>query len=168
MQNQVRELRQSETRIAVIVADLDHFKQLNDTYGHEAGDRALRLFARVVREAIRPQDLVCRHGGEEVALALPVRTVEDAARICERIREELALAVASGSHPVFTTSFGIAPPDDEATYEELIARADGALYRAKQAGRNRTVIHVDGAATPRPAVAAVPTEVVPADAAPAA
>jgi diguanylate cyclase (GGDEF)-like protein len=153
-ENEVRRLRQTGVDHCVVMADLDHFKRINDTYGHEAGDRALRLFARVVREAIRPQDLVCRHGGEEVALALPVRSVEDAARICERIREELALALSSGSHPVFTSSFGIAPPDGEATYEELVSRADTALYRAKQAGRNRTVVHVDGPASPRPAVAA--------------
>jgi len=145
-ENEVRRLRQTGVDHCVVMADLDHFKRINDTYGHEAGDRALRLFARVVREAVRPQDLVCRHGGEEVALALPIRQVDDAVRICERIREELALALGSGSHPVFTTSFGIAPPDGEATYEELISRADAALYQAKQAGRNRTVVHVDGAA----------------------
>jgi diguanylate cyclase (GGDEF)-like protein len=153
-ENEIRRLRQTGVDHCVVMADLDHFKRINDTYGHEAGDRALRLFARVVREAVRPQDLVCRHGGEEVALALPVRHVDDAVRICDRIREELALALSTGSHPVFTTSFGIAPPDGEASYEELISRADTALYQAKQAGRNRSVVHVEGAgATRQPAPA---------------
>ena len=157
-ENEVRRLRQTGVDHCIVMADLDHFKRINDTYGHEAGDRALRLFARVVREAVRPQDLLCRHGGEEVALALPVRHVEDAVRICDRIREELALALSSGSHPVFTTSFGIAPPDDEASYEELVSRADTALYQAKQAGRNRAVVHVDGSVPTR---TAAPAAVVP-------
>jgi diguanylate cyclase (GGDEF)-like protein len=136
-ENEIRRLRQTGVDHCLVMADLDHFKRINDTFGHEAGDRALRLFARVVREAVRPQDLVCRHGGEEVALALPVRSVDDAVRICERIREELSLALAARSHPVFTSSFGVAPPDRDLTYEELVARADAALYQAKHTGRNK-------------------------------
>jgi diguanylate cyclase (GGDEF)-like protein len=145
-ENEVRRLRHTGVDHCLVMADLDHFKRINDTFGHEAGDRALRQFARVVREAVRPQDLVCRHGGEEVALALPVRSVEDAVRICERIREDLALTLASGSHPVFTASFGVAAPDAAISYEELFVRADTALYQAKQAGRNRTVVWTEGAA----------------------
>jgi diguanylate cyclase (GGDEF)-like protein len=171
-ENEVRRLRQTGVDHCVVMADLDHFKRINDTFGHEAGDRALRVFARVVREAVRPQDLVCRYGGEEFALALPVRTADDAVRICDRIREELALALTAGSHPVFTASFGIAAPDGELSYEELVARADIALYQAKQAGRNRTVLHTDGGPVPQqvgapaaPGTPALPTApaVIPTD-----
>ena len=76
-------LRREEPEIAIAMADLDHFKLLNDSYGHETGDRALRVFAQVLRESLRTQDLVCRHGGEEFAIAIPGCSIEKAREIFE-------------------------------------------------------------------------------------
>jgi diguanylate cyclase (GGDEF)-like protein len=106
----IRDLNHNETPFSLVMADLDHFKQLNDTHGHDAGDRALRVFVSVLRSELRPGDLACRYGGEEFVLALPNCDGASAARVCDRIREALALAGLDGSIPVFTCSFGVAPP----------------------------------------------------------
>jgi diguanylate cyclase (GGDEF)-like protein len=122
------------------MADLDHFKDLNDTHGHDAGDRALRVFVSVLRSVLRPGDLACRYGGEEFVVALPNCDGESALRVCERLREALALAGLDGTVPVFTSSFGVAPPRMGATLQDMVSEADAALYEAKDAGRNRSVM----------------------------
>lgn len=136
-ENRVRGLHQRGTGYALVLADLDHFKVLNDTHGHETGDRALRTFAAVLRESLRDDDLVCRHGGEEFAFVLPGVAAHDALAACDRVRESLALVTHAGDVVPFTASFGIAMRDDAMTYEQLRGAADVALYRAKHAGRNR-------------------------------
>jgi len=123
-----------------VMADLDHFKELNDTHGHDVGDRALRVFVSVFKSVLRPGDLACRYGGEEFVVALPNCDGENATRVCDRIREALALASLDGSIPVFTSSFGVAPPRLGATLQDLVAEADIALYEAKGAGRDRSVM----------------------------
>jgi diguanylate cyclase (GGDEF)-like protein len=136
----VRDLRDDDVPFSLVMADLDHFKQLNDTHGHEAGDRALRVFVSVVKSALRPGDLACRYGGEEFVVALPNCDGESAIRVCERLREALALAGLDGTVPEFTSSFGVASPRMGATLQDMVSEADAALYEAKDAGRNRSVM----------------------------
>ena len=146
--NQVRDLVGSGTPYVVAFGDLDKFKDLNDAHGHEAGDHALRLFARVLRESIRPGDLPARFGGEEFLVVLPDATVESAVLVVERIRERLALALTSGTVPTFTASFGIADGAPGAELDEVVAEADTALYRAKRTGRNRVIVANEAPAEP--------------------
>jgi diguanylate cyclase (GGDEF)-like protein len=135
--------------IAVVMADLDHFKTLNDTYGHETGDRALRLFSRVVRDSLRSSDIVSRYGGEEFAMAFPDCSAVDATRALNTLRAQLDAAISVGGLPAFTCSFGVT---DAEPGEELIAvlrRADDALMIAKRQGCDRVVVH-DASAGPTP------------------
>jgi PleD family two-component response regulator len=113
--------------IAVAMADLDHFKILNDTYGHETGDRALRLFARVLRDSLRGSDLVSRYGGEEFAIAFPDCAAIDATTV--------------GGLPKFTASFGITEAEPGEELVAVLRRADDALMLAKRQGRDRVVLH---------------------------
>jgi diguanylate cyclase (GGDEF)-like protein len=140
VENHVRDLIQRRVPFAVAMGDLDHFKALNDRHGHDAGDRALRLFARTVLRSLRADDLVARFGGEEFVIVFPDRTAEGAAAGLERLREELIIELAAGSVPGFTCSFGVADTSDAAELEELLGTADSALFRAKRAGRNRVVV----------------------------
>jgi diguanylate cyclase (GGDEF)-like protein len=140
-ENRVRLLRQSGMPFTVVMTDLDHFKDLNDTHGHEAGDRALRVFAGVLRGALRSVDVVCRYGGEEFMIVLPGCDIVEAGIVCDRIRELLAAATQSGDTPRFTASFGIMPSQAHLNLEQLIMCADAALYDAKRAGRDRTVVY---------------------------
>jgi diguanylate cyclase (GGDEF)-like protein len=140
LENRVRDLQRDGTPYALAYGDLDHFKVLNDTHGHEAGDQALRLFARVLRDSIRPTDITARYGGEEFLVVLPECDVETATKILERLRERLALTLGTGRVPPFTVSFGLAASSDADTFDEVVAVADQALLTAKTAGRNRTVV----------------------------
>ena len=152
MQNRVRELRRTEASMAVILADLDRFKRLNDTYGHEAGDRALRLFAATFSDALRAQDLLSRHGGEEFVAALPGCSGQHARTVADTVRHRLARAIAEHGLPPFTCSFGVAEADEGEELAAVIARADRALFEAKRAGRDQARLFEEpaGAATPAP------------------
>jgi diguanylate cyclase (GGDEF)-like protein len=146
LENQVRSLRASQRDFALVMADLDRFKELNDTHGHEAGDRALRIFAQTLRDTLASGDVACRFGGEEFTLVLPDTETADAIDVMERVREALALAVGRGEAPRFTASFGVVHSADADTFDELVALADRALFAAKHAGRDR-VASYDGART---------------------
>ena len=127
--------------LSLMILDIDHFKGVNDTYGHEAGDRVLKGFAERVRKVIRVPDLVCRLGGEEFVIVMPDTNLEVAAKIAERVRAEVerdrfALA-ADGSRIGVTVSIGLAERDHDSEPERLFRRADRALYRSKSSGRNR-------------------------------
>src|SRR5678809_157644 len=125
-----------DTAFAVVMADLDFFKRLNDTMGHDAGDRALKLFADTARSVVRDRDHVIRWGGEEFALLLPAATAERAAEVVGRLRGALAEAHLLSGSPVFTASFGISDSTMTRDRETLIRLADEALYRSKLAGRD--------------------------------
>lgn len=139
-EHRVAALRREEPEIAIAMADLDHFKLLNDSYGHETGDRALRVFAQVLRESVRTQDLVCRHGGEEFAIAIPGCSIEKAREIFEAARNRLDAAMTVAGLPKFTVSFGVVEAEPNDDLPSLISRADAALFQAKREGRDRVVV----------------------------
>ena len=139
--------------LALVLADLDDFKQVNDRYGHQAGDDVLREFAAVLRDTVRDIDLAARYGGEEFAVLLPQTDLEGAERLAERLRQSMAtrrLTVEPGETVRVTASFGVAAFPDSPTPAALFAAADEALYRAKSAGKNCVVgADVDGAVRAR-------------------
>jgi diguanylate cyclase (GGDEF)-like protein len=138
--------RRNHRPLCLIMLDLDHFKQVNDTWGHEVGNLALRQTARILSAQVRIVDTVCRYGGEEFVVILPDTGLRAAVRIAERIRQAIAEAPVEhpGGHFQMTVSMGleIHRPQDEIDPEGLIEAADKLLYQAKQAGRNR-VCHRD-------------------------
>lgn len=137
---QLEGLRNSGTRGALILADLDHFKRVNDTHGHAAGDLALQAFAAACTASVRPTDLVGRYGGEEFILMIAGADPYRAESIAATISRRLAESPAPGNGRMPTVSYGIATIDAVPTsLDQVIASADAALYQAKSLGRNRTV-----------------------------
>jgi len=135
----VRALTSEERPYIVAYGDLDHFKQLNDVYGHDAGDRALRLFARVVRDSLRPTDIPARYGGEEFVIVIPECSLADAVIVIDRMRKKLATAQHGASVPPFTVSFGVASAQFGTPFNDMVELADAALLEAKALGRDRVV-----------------------------
>ncbi|MES1261065.1 MAG: GGDEF domain-containing protein, partial [Acidobacteriota bacterium] len=138
----VRTARDRGTALTVCVCDLDRFKQVNDQYGHAAGDQVLAAFAGILREHLRKADLPARMGGDEFILALPETGSAEGAEIVERIRKELTARVFEAPSGRFhvSSSFGVAELSDaHADGDALLAEADRFLYEAKAAGRNRTL-----------------------------
>jgi diguanylate cyclase (GGDEF)-like protein len=129
----------------VAVADLDRFKDLNDTYGHEMGDRALQLFAECLRGSLRPEDVVARYGGEEFVVVLPGAGIHDATRAIERLQEALAEEIRLHHGVRFTASWGLTDSSSGHTFQEVLNVADQAMYEAKRAGRNCLVVDGDAA-----------------------
>jgi diguanylate cyclase (GGDEF)-like protein len=123
-------------QFSIAMADLDHFKVLNDTHGHEAGDRALQLFSHVLRSSLRPEDVVARYGGEEFVVLLPSTDMEGALTVLQRLQRDLEKEVAMSSTPPFTASWGLTDSSAASTFAELVAVADSAMYGAKRSGRN--------------------------------
>jgi diguanylate cyclase (GGDEF)-like protein len=133
--------------VGVIVLDIDHFKRLNDTYGHDAGDLVLERTGELLRAATRNSDIACRFGGEEFAIVLPGATLAIARNRAEAIRASLeSMRVDFDGRPVgpLTVSAGVAalPPHSQ-DWGFTMHQADRALYTAKQAGRNKVVAAVD-------------------------
>jgi len=129
---------------AVLMLDLDRFKQVNDTYGHRGGDEVLKHFAQICRDTIRETDIVGRTGGEEFAILLPETERDSALLLAERIRSSVASATLKLNESIlfYSVSIGVAVNNSEkAPIEELLSQADEALYAAKEAGRNRIRIH---------------------------
>ncbi|MEZ0230982.1 MAG: diguanylate cyclase [Planctomycetota bacterium] len=137
-----RRAKEVVATFSLIMADLDHFKRINDTFGHRMGDKVLQLVATTLRATIRDYDTLARWGGEEFAIILPDVGKASALEAAERYRRAIAAAAipkgASGEHlPPVTASFGVASfPDDGEEPRDLLQRADDALYRSKEAGRN--------------------------------
>lgn len=132
-------LRRDHRAVAVAMADLDHFKDLNDTYGHETGDRALRVFAQTLRDNLRATDLIARHGGEEFVIALSACGPDDAASILDNVRSRLEVAATHAGLPRFTASFGVVAITPDEDLPDALARADRALFQAKGSGRDRVI-----------------------------
>lgn len=125
---------------AVVMADLDDFKRLNDTYGHDAGDRALRLFADTVRRSLRAEDLFARWGGEEFVIGLPGMDRESAVGALDRVRLALVDACARGETPTITASFGVADTWMDRSLEALLRIADEGLMIAKRSGKDQVAL----------------------------
>jgi len=128
--------------LSVALLDVDHFKQVNDKYGHDAGDAVLIQVARAVRDVLRDADIVARWGGEEILMALPHTDRVGAQIACDRVRaaiEALEVVTTEGLSLSVTASLGVATLARGEAIEALITRADGAMYRAKRGGRNRVV-----------------------------
>jgi diguanylate cyclase len=127
----------SVSPLAAILLDLDHFKALNDRYGHESGDRALALVGRIISATIRASDFAARYGGEEFLILLPDTERDGALLVAENLRSEIEKAELSGIGSV-TASLGVAVlPTDAVEPDDLMRKADRALYIAKETGRNR-------------------------------
>jgi diguanylate cyclase (GGDEF)-like protein len=139
LERQVHEVVGAEVPYVVAFADLDHFKTINDTYGHDSGDRALRLFARVLRDSIRPCDLLARFGGEEFIVVLPDCALDGARSVGERIRSSLADALAHATVPPFTVTIGLAAGEPGDDLSQIIVAADAVMLQAKAMGRDRVV-----------------------------
>ncbi len=148
LETSVADVEAVSQSFVVAYGDLDNFKLLNDIHGHDAGDRALRLFARVLRDSIRPNDIAARYGGEEFVVVLPGCTLADAYLVIDRVRTHLADAQRGGVVPAFTVSFGLAPSVADHTFAEIVELADAALLRAKAEGRDRVVVAPGFAMTP--------------------
>lgn len=151
VENLAKDLLHRGIPFSLAMGDLDQFKKLNDTHGHDIGDRALRQFARVLRTVLRSQDLVSRYGGEEFVLVFPEQEARAAAAALVRVQENLLVASAAGAVPPFTVTFGVAHSDEAGSLEELIRIADASLFRGKREGRNRVIWEQPAPLAPLPA-----------------
>jgi diguanylate cyclase (GGDEF)-like protein len=140
--SEMDQVRRYQYPVGLIMLDIDDFKAINDSYGHQQGDVVLRHVARIVRENSRDADAPARYGGEEMALILPHTDLEGSHAIAERVRaaiEALRISRLDGRGTLrITASVGVAA-SSEGDKDGLIAEADAALYEAKRAGKNRTV-----------------------------
>ena len=136
--------RRHKKRSSLIMIDLDHFKRVNDFYGHVIGDQALKAVAECIRQHCRESDIIARYGGEEFIIICSDSNIQESCRLAERIREgvEHLTSEPLGFHGPQTVSIGIyeLSPDEELTVDQLISRVDKALYCAKNEGRNKVFI----------------------------
>jgi diguanylate cyclase (GGDEF)-like protein len=151
LQAQIQRSRRTGETFSVLMLDLDHFKAINDRFGHAAGDCALKHVAAVLREVLREVDSLGRVGGEEFLALMPGAGLDAAAPVAERVRERLATSpMLIAAEPVaMSASIGMAqwsPPDEDAS--RLVGRADSALYAAKAQGRDRVVAAAVGSTLP--------------------
>lgn len=143
LEREIMRAEREQIFLGIIVSDIDHFKKINDTYGHQVGDKLLVETASLMKRSTRGMDIVCRYGGEEFIMVLPGADAASAARRAETIRQECARVILShaGEDLTVTISFGVASyPEHGKNAEEIIIKADKALYQSKEAGRNRVTI----------------------------
>jgi diguanylate cyclase (GGDEF)-like protein len=133
--------------LTLVMGDIDHFKTVNDTFGHPVGDQVLRLLSQRLSTFLRNSDILARHGGEEFGILLTETPVTDAVAVVERLRQMVKSMVQEheGKAIKVTMSFGLAffPPKSKLSKDELIKLADQALYEAKRRGRNRVCVNAD-------------------------
>ena len=142
---EIEEAHSHGTAMCLVMGDIDSFKGINDTFGHQIGDEILKMFAKLLSSNVKGRDTVARFGGEEFAIILPETRLADAEHLTESIRSQLEgkeLAVNNSGEPIgkITASFGIAQLGERDDADTLVQRADARLYEAKCAGRNRVVI----------------------------
>lgn len=141
MENEIKRTERYDKNLSLLMIDIDHFKKINDTYGHQAGDEVLKKLATVIVKCIRNSDYAARYGGEEFTVILPETTLEQAAVMAERIREAIAttqFTLLSHTDKIhLTVSIGLSTYRENSSVEELINAADTALYKAKKSGRNQ-------------------------------
>jgi two-component system cell cycle response regulator len=135
-QREIARAQRQRESLSVIMADLDCFKSINDQYGHVAGDQVLVSTAAVLKQNLRPFDVAARYGGEEFLVLLPETTTADAVSVAERIRTQVAEIAVAACPRLITISLGVASWMTRETPEQIVARADAALYEAKNSGRN--------------------------------
>ena len=142
LREELARARRRSAPLSLMILDLDRFKRVNDTFGHVRGDFVLQTIAGVVREAFREGDVVCRYGGEEIAVIAPDTKGTEALNLAERVRERIAQTEIplDGTPWKLTVSVGLAEALPGETPEAVTDRADAALYRAKEGGRNRTCV----------------------------
>ncbi len=158
LEEEVSRAKRHALELSILLIDIDHFKRINDTYGHQAGDVALSLFGRLLKVAFRDVDIVARYGGEEFLVICTNTGVDEAALVAERLREmveshpfEISDGAGGSLSIQFSISIGVAGLSGRLdSSEKLVQAADIALYRAKREGRNRVVI--DGAAIREPVI----------------
>ena len=152
--------RRAGTRsaVAILVLDLDHFKSVNDRFGHEVGDRMLKAFADVSENTVRPSDQLFRMGGEEFCFAMPETSLNDAIAVAERVRKafEASVLETNAGPAAATVSIGLAATQFAVDVEVLLAAADAAVYEAKARGRNRVVVAEPSALVRLPSAAEMP------------
>jgi len=137
MQREIARSGRMGDHLSLVIADLDHFKSINDQYGHITGDHVLAGVAAAFQNHLRPYDLAARYGGEEFVLLLPATSMEGAMVVAERMRKAVADMTVPDCPQQITMSLGVATWMKGETPEQFVARADAALYNAKNAGRNR-------------------------------
>jgi diguanylate cyclase (GGDEF)-like protein len=145
-EREIERTQRSEQPTSLIMLDIDHFKRVNDQWGHENGNQALKFIADILRQSVRRLDIPCRYGGEEFAIILPDTSLSDSVPVAERIRRQIAAAplLLDEGELQLTASLGISVYTNagRTTPEELVKQADQYLYLAKQEGRNR-VCHAE-------------------------
>lgn len=144
---ETRSAERTSEALCLLMADIDHFKTFNDSYGHRIGDEVLKIVARTLKDGVKGQDLAARYGGEEFAILLPRTGLKGATAVAEQIRSRLARRTITNrrngaSYGTVTVSIGVAQYRVGETLDHFVQRADQALYRAKNEGRNR--VSVDG------------------------
>jgi len=147
---EIERARRLGSPLAIVLADLDNFKQVNDEFGHHGGDVVLRTFADLIRSHVREVDVSGRIGGEEFAILLPETDRDDAARVAERMRRSLSavsIAISADRSIRTASSFGVAELAPDQSGDDLLRAADAALYRAKDSGKNRVVSATELAGT---------------------
>jgi len=136
---EVSRVRRGAGSLSVIMADIDHFKRVNDVYGHGAGDKVLAHLGALLKSTTRPTDIVARFGGEEFFVLMPHTSLAQAALKAEQLRAALAAQIIEPLTEPVTSSFGVAELSPEEEGQSLLGRVDAALYQAKETGRNRVV-----------------------------
>jgi diguanylate cyclase (GGDEF)-like protein len=139
LQEELHRAERYDNILSIVMADLDHFKNINDTYGHDAGDRVLKAIGKFLQQNIRDVDMVARYGGEEFVIMIPEAANDAAHILSERLRKQMSELKIEDLPPI-TISLGIATyPFDGSDLADLIKKADAAMYAAKRDGRNRVV-----------------------------
>jgi diguanylate cyclase len=141
LEKEISRLNRQGGTLSLALLDVDNFKKLNDTLGHSAGDAALMHLSKVVKEAVRPQDMLARYGGEEFVVLLPNTPVEDAVAVMTRVQRELTreFFMNKNEKVLITFSCGVAEIKNAEGPDEALKRADAAMYMAKRAGKNRVI-----------------------------